>query len=96
MLLGKGGGLPHLNGAHIKVIFADHQNDPQKARAETERLITQEHAIAIIGSYTSRDRGDDQPGHRALRSAVYRRCRQFQRRALNQPRPEMVLPHQPA
>ncbi len=53
MLLGQGGGLPHLHGAHIKVIFADHQNDPQKARAEAERLITQEHVVALIGSYTS-------------------------------------------
>ncbi len=53
MLLGKGGGLPHMNGAHIKIIFADHQNDPQKARAEAERLITQEHVSALIGSYTS-------------------------------------------
>ena len=53
MLLGKGGGLPHLHGDHIKVIFADHQNDPQKARAEAERLITQEHVVALIGSYTS-------------------------------------------
>ncbi|MDR3537387.1 MAG: ABC transporter substrate-binding protein, partial [Acetobacteraceae bacterium] len=53
MLLGKGGGLPHLQGAHIRVIFADHQNDPQKARAEAERLITQDHVVALIGSYTS-------------------------------------------
>ncbi len=53
MLLGNGGGLPHMHGAHIKVIFADHQNDPQKARAEAERLITQEHVSALIGSYTS-------------------------------------------
>jgi branched-chain amino acid transport system substrate-binding protein len=53
MLLGQGGGLPHLGGAHIKVIFADHQNDPQKARAEAERLITQDHVVAIVGSYTS-------------------------------------------
>jgi branched-chain amino acid transport system substrate-binding protein len=53
MLLGKGGGLPHMHGAHIKVIFADHQNDPQKARAEAERLITQDHVVALIGSYTS-------------------------------------------
>ena len=53
MLLGKGGGLPHRPGDHIKVIFADHQNDPQKARAEAERLITQEHVVALIGSYTS-------------------------------------------
>ncbi|HKM62105.1 MAG TPA: ABC transporter substrate-binding protein [Acidisphaera sp.] len=53
MLMGKGGGLPHMGGAQIRVIFADHQNDPQKARAEAERLITQEHVVALIGSYTS-------------------------------------------
>ncbi len=53
MLLGGGGGLPHMAGAHVKVIFADHQNDPQKARAEAERLITQEHVSALVGSYTS-------------------------------------------
>jgi branched-chain amino acid transport system substrate-binding protein len=52
-LLGQGGGLPHMGGAKIKLIFADHQGDPQKARAEAERLITQEHVVAIIGSYQS-------------------------------------------
>ena len=53
MLLGQGGGLPHYGHNHIRVIFADHQNDPQKARAEAERLITQEHVVALVGSYTS-------------------------------------------
>ena len=53
MLLGTGGGLPKLGGAHIRVIYADHQNDPQKARAEAERLITQDHVVALVGSYTS-------------------------------------------
>lgn len=53
MLLGKGGGLPNLGGAKIKLIFADSQNNPQIARTEAERLITQEHVVAIIGSYTS-------------------------------------------
>jgi branched-chain amino acid transport system substrate-binding protein len=53
MVMGKGGGLDRLGGAKIKLVFADSQNDPQKARAEAERLITQEHAIAIVGSYTS-------------------------------------------
>jgi branched-chain amino acid transport system substrate-binding protein len=53
ILMGKGGGLPALGGAKIKVIFADSQADPQKARAEAERLITQEHVVALIGSYTS-------------------------------------------
>jgi len=52
-LLGKGGGLPHMGGAKIRLIFADHQGEPQKARAEAERLITQEHVAAIIGSYQS-------------------------------------------
>lgn len=53
MLMGKGGGLPNLGGAKIRLVFADSQADPQKARAETERLITQDKAVAIIGSYTS-------------------------------------------
>ena len=53
MLLGAGGGLAKLGGAHVRVVYADHQGDPQKARAEAERLITQEHAVALIGSYQS-------------------------------------------
>jgi branched-chain amino acid transport system substrate-binding protein len=53
MLLGHGGGLSNLGGAHVRIVFADSQNDPQKARAEAERLITQEHVVAVIGSYTS-------------------------------------------
>jgi len=53
MLMGKGGGLDRLGGAKIRIVFADHQNDPQKARAEAERLITQDKVVAIIGSYTS-------------------------------------------
>ena len=53
MLMGKGGGLDKLGGAKIRVVYADHQNDPQKARAEAERLITQEKVVAIVGSYTS-------------------------------------------
>jgi len=53
MLLGKGGGLDKLGGARVRLLFADHQGDPQKARAEAERLITQEHVVALIGSYQS-------------------------------------------
>ncbi len=53
MLLGKGGGLPGLGGAHVKLIFADSQNNPQIAQSEAQRLITQDHVVAIIGSYTS-------------------------------------------
>ena len=49
----KGEGLPGLGGAKVKLVFADHQGDPQKGRAETERLITQEKVSAIIGTYQS-------------------------------------------
>ena len=51
--LAKGEGLPGLGGAKVKVIFADHQGDPQKGRAETERLITQEKVCAVVGTYQS-------------------------------------------
>jgi branched-chain amino acid transport system substrate-binding protein len=51
--LARGEGLPGLGGAKVQLVFADHQADPQKGRAEAERLITQEKVCAIIGSYQS-------------------------------------------
>jgi len=51
--LAKGVGLPELDGAKLRLIFADHQSDPQKGRAEAERLITQENVCAVIGTYQS-------------------------------------------
>jgi branched-chain amino acid transport system substrate-binding protein len=51
--LARGEGLPGLGGAKIRLVFADHQSDPQKGRAEAERLITQEKVSAIIGTYQS-------------------------------------------
>src|ERR1700726_2669417 len=51
--LAKGEGLPGLGGAKVRLVFADHQSDPQKGRAEAERLITQEKVCAIIGTYQS-------------------------------------------
>jgi branched-chain amino acid transport system substrate-binding protein len=51
--LARDAGLPGLGGAKIKLVFADHQADPQKGRAEAERLITQEKVCAIIGTYQS-------------------------------------------
>src|ERR1700722_4527989 len=51
--LAKGEGLPGLGGPKIKLVFPDHQADPQKGRAEAERLITQEKVCAIIGPYQS-------------------------------------------
>jgi branched-chain amino acid transport system substrate-binding protein len=51
--LARSAGLPNLGGAKIKLVFADHQSDPQKGRAEAERLITQEKVVALIGTYQS-------------------------------------------
>ncbi len=51
--LGAGKGLPNLKGAKIKLVFADHQANPQTGATEAERLITQEKVVAIIGSYNS-------------------------------------------
>jgi branched-chain amino acid transport system substrate-binding protein len=51
--LAKEAGLPGLGGAKVRLVFADHQGDPQKGRAEAERLITQEKVCAVLGSYQS-------------------------------------------
>ena len=51
--LARGEGLPGFGGAKVRLVFADHQADPQKGRAETERLITQEKVCAVIGTYQS-------------------------------------------
>jgi len=51
--LARGEGLPGLGGAKVRLVYADHQADPQKGRAEAERLITQEKVCAIIGTYQS-------------------------------------------
>jgi branched-chain amino acid transport system substrate-binding protein len=51
--LARGEGLPGLGGVKVRLIFADHQADPQKGRAEAERLITQEKVSAVIGTYQS-------------------------------------------
>ena len=48
-----GKGLPNLKGAKIKLVFADHQANPQTGATEAERLITQEKVVAIVGAYTS-------------------------------------------
>ncbi|MBV8299911.1 MAG: ABC transporter substrate-binding protein [Candidatus Eremiobacteraeota bacterium] len=46
-------GLPHLNHARIRIEFADSQGKPDQARAAAEQLITQQHAVALIGTYAS-------------------------------------------
>lgn len=48
-----GKGLPNLGGAKIKLVFADHQANPQTGATEAERLITQEKVVAVVGAYNS-------------------------------------------
>src|SRR5438105_4970930 len=48
-----GKGLPNLKGAKIKLVFADHQANPQTGASEAERLITQEKVVALVGAYQS-------------------------------------------
>jgi branched-chain amino acid transport system substrate-binding protein len=47
------GGLPGLKGAKIKLIFADHQGNPQVGASEAERLIAEHKVAALQGAYFS-------------------------------------------
>jgi len=47
------GGIPGLKGAKLKLVFADHQGNPQVGASEAERLITQEKVAALQGAYFS-------------------------------------------
>jgi branched-chain amino acid transport system substrate-binding protein len=49
----KNAGVASLGNAKIRLVFADHQGDPQKGRAEAERLITQNGVKAIVGAFHS-------------------------------------------
>jgi len=51
--LAPGVGLPHLKGAKVKLVFADHQGNPQVGASEAERLVTQEKVVALMGCYFS-------------------------------------------
>jgi len=51
--LGPTAGLPNLGGAKIELDEADHQGNPQVGQQQTLRLITQDHVVAMIGSYHS-------------------------------------------
>ena len=51
--LGATAGLPNLGGAKIVLDGADHQGNPQVAQQQTLRLISQDHVVAMLGSYHS-------------------------------------------
>jgi hypothetical protein len=65
--LARGEGLSGLGGAKVRLVFADHQADPQKGRAEAERLITQCHHRHL----SERGRGHRQPDLRALPDSLH-------------------------
>ncbi|GAC1543544.1 MAG: ABC transporter substrate-binding protein [Candidatus Velthaea sp.] len=46
-------GIPSLGHAKIKLIFADSQGKPDQAKAAAEQLITQDHVVALLGTYIS-------------------------------------------
>jgi branched-chain amino acid transport system substrate-binding protein len=46
-------GLPNLNGAKLKIIAADNQNNPSIGQKQTMRLITEEQVVALQGAYLS-------------------------------------------
>ena len=46
-------GLPNLGGAKIELDEADHQGNPQVGQQQTLRLISQDHVVAMLGSYHS-------------------------------------------
>src|SRR5258708_36278576 len=48
--LARGEGLSGLGGAKVRLVFAVHQADPQKGRADAERMIIQAKVCATIGT----------------------------------------------
>ncbi len=46
-------GIPSLGGAKIEVVFGDTRGDPTQGMAETERIITQDNVVAVVGGYQS-------------------------------------------
>jgi branched-chain amino acid transport system substrate-binding protein len=46
-------GLTNLNGAKLKIIAADNQNNPAIGQKQTARLITEEQVVALQGAYLS-------------------------------------------
>ena len=53
MPIGTSPGLPNLGGAKIEPIYVDHRGDPSVAQSLTQRLITDDKVVALLGSYQS-------------------------------------------
>ena len=92
--LAKSAGLAGLGGAKVTVVYADHQGDPQKGRAEAERLITQQERRRADRRLPQLGCGDRQPDGRALCHPIPV-GRQFLAEPAS-PRPEVLLPRRRA
>lgn len=51
--LARDAGLPKLDNAKLKLVYADTKGDPQTGAAEAERLVTDEKVVALTGAYQS-------------------------------------------
>lgn len=51
--LSRGRGLPHLDGAGIRIRFADTAGDPDRGPAAVDHLVRDSHAKALVGAYQS-------------------------------------------
>lgn len=51
--LAQGKGLPNLGGAKLQVVYEDSQGKPEVGLADAQRLIDQEHVVALTGAYQS-------------------------------------------
>ena len=51
--INENGGIKSLGGAKIKLVWGDTAGDPSTGAAEAERLITEEHVVALMGAYQS-------------------------------------------
>jgi len=46
-------GLPGLGNRPVEAVYADHQGNPATAQSQALRMITQDHVVALFGSYQS-------------------------------------------
>ena len=69
--MAKGEGLPGLGGAKIRLVFADHQGDPQKGRAESRAPDHPGKGLRDHRHLSERGRRDRQPDLRALPDPVH-------------------------
>ncbi|MGA2991684.1 MAG: ABC transporter substrate-binding protein, partial [Candidatus Korobacteraceae bacterium] len=51
--LAKTEGIPNLGGKKIEMVWADTKGEPKNGQAESERLVTQDKVVGVLGAYQS-------------------------------------------